>query len=211
MLGWIDRGMSTLRTTGKLNQIKHQVMLCALPWWVLILAACVTTESIHEGTHLARTAEIHADVTTVAEILEVFRGFEDAVRRGDLPSIMALYAEGYVDRGYTKVRLREEWTQILQRYHQFSIVHIVTRIAVDSRTAPSLAWITCTGSLSAVDKATGRRVNLDQWLREVHFVVYERGSWRIQGSAWEVLLRQRADDAEQTIASLWATREGGLS
>ena len=176
-----------------------RLLFYGLPGGVLALTACATMDPVPHGTHLAPTANIQADPATTAEILNLFRGFEEAVRRGDLDGIMSLYADEYVDRGYTKARLRKEWAEILDQYHQFSTDHVVTHIAVDFQRPPSLAWITCTGSLSAINKVTGQRVTLDQWYGEIHYAIHEDGRWRIQGSASEAFL-QPADPSRKSAA-----------
>ena len=173
-----------------------RLLFYGLPAGVLALNACATVDPVPHGTRLAPTATIQADPTTVAEILNLFRGFEEAVRRGDLDGIMSLYADEYVDRGYTKASLRKEWAEILDQYHQFSTDHVVTHIAVDAQRPPSLAWITCTGSLSAINKVTGQRVTLDEWYREIHYAIHEDGKWRIQGSASEAF-HQPADPSDE--------------
>ena len=96
---------------------------------------------------------------------------------------MALYAESYQDRSFTKANLREEWHHALAEYHGFSATHLVTRVEVQS---DSIQPVTCSGIISAVSNATGARVTLDSWIGEVHYLIHEQGNWRIQGDAWEV-------------------------
>ncbi len=140
------------------------------------------------GTLIAHSADIQADEKTVAEILATFKRTEEAVRQRDLDGVMALYAEGYKHRGYTKVSIGTIWKHLFDRYRDFSGSHILTRITTLPEKTPQTVTITCTGSLWAVSNESGRRENIDSWYGEVHYLVYDNGEWRIASHAWEVLL-----------------------
>jgi hypothetical protein len=139
------------------------------------------------GTYIAQSATIQADKKTVDEILTAFKQAEAAVQHRDLDALMALYAEGYKHRGFTKDSLRAEWKHLFEDYHDFSSTHVLTRIATESDKSPPTAQITCTGSLWAISNETNQRVNIDSWFGEVHYLVYVDGAWRMRGHAWEVL------------------------
>lgn len=62
--------------------------------------------------------------------------------------------------------------------------HIFSRIVIRPD-HPTMAEVTCTGSLWAMSRQTGDRVNVDSWFEEVHHLAYEKGAWRIRGHARE--------------------------
>jgi hypothetical protein len=139
------------------------------------------------GTYISQSATIQADQKTVDEILTAFKQAEAAIQHRDLDALMALYAESYKHRGFTKDSLRTEWKHLFDDYHDFSSTHVLTRIAGESEKSPPTAQITCTGSLWAISNETNQRVNIDSWFGEVHYLVYLDGAWRMRGHAWEVL------------------------
>ena len=139
------------------------------------------------GTYISHSAVLQADEKTVGEIMTTFKRAEEAVQRRDLDALMALYAEGYTHRGFTKDSLRTEWKHLFDEYHDFSSTHVFTRVAVDPDKTPPSAQVTCTGSLWAISNTTGQRVNIDSWFGEVHYLIYEDGAWRMRGHAWETL------------------------
>ena len=139
------------------------------------------------GTYVSPSATVEADKKTADEILGVFKQAEEAVQHRDLDALMALYADNYKHRGFTKDGLRTEWKQLFRDYHDFSSTHVFTRIVVEPDKSPPTAQITCTGSLWAISNETNERTNLDSWFGEVHYLTYVEGAWRIRGHAWEVL------------------------
>ena len=156
---------------------------------VLILQSCYLYVPDLDGTYVPRSATIHTDKNTAADILKSFRRAEDALKRKDLDSLMDFYADNYKHGGFTKDSLRAEWHHLFQGYRDFSATHVLTRIEVvlDAHRVPLTAQITCTGSLWAISNDTNQRVNIDSWYNEVHYLLYVEGAWRIQGHAWEVL------------------------
>ena len=140
-----------------------------------------------DGTYVPHSATIQTDKKTEAEILRSFKQAEDAVKHKDIESLVNLYADNYRHTGYTKDSLRYEWTQLFERYHDFSMTHVLTRIVVDRGRTPPTADVTCTGSLWAISNETNQRVNIDSWFGEVHYLIYTDGVWRLRGHAWEML------------------------
>lgn len=153
---------------------------------LLNLQGCLTSTPGARGNSIPESADLRGDPKTIEEILGAFHRFEHALQRKDLEGVMALYAESYQDRSFTKANLREEWHHALAEYHGFSAIHLVTRVEVHSDSIQPVAFVTCSGVISAVSNATGTRVTLDSWIGEVHYLIHEQGNWRIQGDAWEV-------------------------
>lgn len=163
--------------------------LCALP--VIVLSAglwlqgCAVAPLMHRGGILVDTwAEVKADDKTVAEILAAFHQAEQALETQNLDALMNLYATEYRYHGLTKEELRKIWAQLFADYQGLRSNHIFSRIVVRSDRTPT-AEITCTGSLWAMSRQTGDRVNVDSWYGEVHHLIYEDGAWRIRGHAGE--------------------------
>ena len=159
--------------------------------WILLglflnLQACLTAAPGARGSSIPESADLRGDPKTIEEIMGAFQRFENALQRRDLDGVMALYAESYQDRSFTKANLREEWHHALAEYHSFSATHFVTRVEVRPDSSQPGAFVTCSGSISAVSNWTGARVTLDSWIGEVHYLIREQGNWRIQGDAWEV-------------------------
>ena len=46
--------------------------------------------------------------------------------------------------------------------------------------------VTCTGGLYGTDEQSGKRVTIDSWFREVHYLVKDGESWRFLGNAGDV-------------------------
>jgi hypothetical protein len=156
----------------------------------LVLQSCYLYVPDLDGTYIPHSATIHTDKKTAAEILKSFKRAENALKRKDLDSLMDFYADQYKHRGFTKDSLKAEWKHLFQEYREFSATHVLTRIevVVDSDRVPLTAQVTCTGSLWAISNDTNRRVNIDSWYNEIHYLAYVDDAWRIQGHAWEALI-----------------------
>ena len=156
---------------------------------MILLQSCHSAPYVPDldGTYVPHSATIQTDPTTEADILNSFKRAENAMRRKDLDALMNFYADNYTHTGFTKDRLKTEWTRLFQDYRDFSTTHVLTRIVVDAERVPRTAQATCTGSLWAISNVTNQRVNIDSWYNEIHHLAYVDGAWRIQGHAWEVL------------------------
>lgn len=137
------------------------------------------------GTYISHAAIIHADQKTVDEIMAAYKRAEEAVQRRDLSGVMAFYSENYQHRGLRKVEIKRFWSDLFERYHDFSSTHVLTRITSHTDTTPPKSDVACTGSVWAIANQTNQRENIDSWFDEVHNLVYENGAWRIRGNAWE--------------------------
>ena len=129
---------------------------------------------------IATGADIKADDSTVREIHSTFHRAEEAMGAGDLDALMAVYSEDYGNFGLTKGDMEKMWSALFAQYRRFSSNHSMSRIDVTSGENPT-AEVTCSGSLWATSKETGRRVSIDSWLWEVHILVREDDAWRIRG------------------------------
>ncbi len=127
-------------------------------------------------------AASQTDAKTVREIQQAFNQAEEAIGAGDLDVLMALYSEHYHHGSFTKEDVRKAWGSLFSEYRRISTAHSFSKIVVTPGTTPS-AEVVCTGSIWATSSDTGQRVNLDSWLGEVHFLIYEDRTWRIRGPA----------------------------
>ena len=157
---------------------------------LLIIGLLVWTALLTQGSgspalaklRLARSADIQVNAKTIREIQNVFNQAEDAIRTGNLEALMEFYSKDYRSGGLTKDDRRQSWKDFFAGYHRISTSHSFSRIVV--KTGRNLtAEVTCTGSIWATSNETTRRINLDSWLGDLHYLINEEGQWRIHGRA----------------------------
>ncbi|TLY23434.1 MAG: hypothetical protein E6K68_00480 [Nitrospirae bacterium] len=184
-------------------RLKGTRVVVVLSWNIVDLAGCrfgLPPDMPDIGrTQLANGAVVQADQRTLTEILDTFSRADEALRKQDLDTLMTIYSQSYKYHGYDKDRLRLVWKDLFLLHTQFSATHVFSKIVVNARATPPTAEITCAGSLWALSKLTGRRVNIDSWFGEVHHLIYEDGAWRI--GAMRGRLRSRGDTSCQPIRS----------
>ena len=172
-----------------MNQGLHRVLQGTGLLLCLALQGCYTVPDLH-GVYLARNVQINANQRTVDEIISMFQHAEDAIEQGNLEGTMSFYAHHYRHTNFNPVTLRPVWRDIFRDYHDLSISHVFSRIVVHADTNPPTAEVTCTGSLWGTSQTTGGRTNIDSWVDDVHYLVYEQGGWRTQGHQWEFLMEK---------------------
>jgi len=106
---------------------------------------------------------------------------------GDLDALMAVYSDHYSHLGLRKDDMETMWGDLFARYRRFSSNHSFARIDVTPG-EPPVAEVTCSGSLWATSKETGKRTSVDSWLWEAHILVYENGQWKIRGPGNNALI-----------------------
>jgi len=124
--------------------------------------------------------DIQADDKTVREIEATFMRAEASINDGDVNSLMELYSQDYQYGTLTKHDMKTIWEGFFRKYHRVRTSHSFSRIVVQQG-HPLTAEITCTGSIWGTTHKPERRVNLASWLGDIHFLVYEKGAWRIRG------------------------------
>jgi len=125
-------------------------------------------------------ADIQAENKTVLEIEASFVRAEAAINKGDLDSLMELYSQDYHYGKRTKHDMKTIWESFFHKYHRVETSHSFSRIVVHQG-HPLTAEVTCTGSIWGTSDKSNVRVNLATWLGNIHFLVYEKGAWRIRG------------------------------
>jgi hypothetical protein len=117
------------------------------------------------------------------EILAAFGRAEIAVQTRDLDALMNFYGKAYNYHGLKPADVRRIWGEVFDHYRNLSSTHLFSGVKV-FRSGPQLrAEITCTGGLYGTEVEGGKKITLDSWFREVHYLVHEDGAWRFLGNA----------------------------
>ena len=121
----------------------------------------------------------------VKELLASFGRAEAALKKEDLDALMAFYASAYNYHGLKEPDVRRVWGEVFTHYNTLESVHLFSDITVTQEGSQLRAEVTCTGGLYGTEEGTGKRMTLDSWFREVHYLVREEGGWRFLGNAGE--------------------------
>ena len=121
----------------------------------------------------------------VKELLASFGKAEAALKNEDLDALMAFYASSYNYHGLKEPDVRRVWGEVFTHYKALESVHLFSDITVTQTGSQIRAEVTCTGGLYGTEEGTGKRMTLDSWFREVHYLVKEEGRWRFLGNAGE--------------------------
>ncbi len=138
---------------------------------------------------IAMGADIGVDKQTVREIQESFHRIDHAMLDGDLDALMVFYSDSYSHLGLTKDDMKQMWGQMFRRYRRFITNHSFSKIELIPGKTPT-AKVSCSGSLWATSRETGKRVSVDSWLGEQHILVRENGKWKIRGPGKDALIKQ---------------------
>ena len=167
----------------KIRAFRKRLVLAAI---LMFLTGCSLPALPDVGrVNVDRWAEIKGSDKDVSEILAAFNRAEEALHVRDLDGLIALYSEQYRYHGLSKGDLRKIWEEMFARYDNLTSTHTFSGIHVGGSAKQPTADISCTGSLWGLSKETGKRVIIDSWFYEIHYVVYEDGAWRIRGHAGE--------------------------
>lgn len=121
----------------------------------------------------------------VKELVASFGKAEAALTNEDLDALMAFYASSYNYHGLKEPDVRRVWGEVFTHYKALESVHLFSDITVTQTGSQIRAEVTCTGGLYGTEEDTGKRLTLDSWFREVHYLVKEEGRWRFLGNAGE--------------------------
>jgi hypothetical protein len=141
-------------------------------------------------TDVIKGADVQASPETVKAIMTAFDHAEEALQNKDLVKMMDFYSDAYRNRGLRKEGTSWIWEDIFVRYDQLSSRHVFSKILVDSK--KGTAQVTCTGALFGIsvlkkgDKPspaamTAEPVMIDSWFEAVHYLILEKGTWKIIG------------------------------
>ncbi|MBH0209816.1 MAG: hypothetical protein HP495_15120 [Nitrospira sp.] len=119
----------------------------------------------------------------VKELLASFGKAEAALKKEDLDALMAFYGSTYNYHGLKEPDVRRVWGEVFTHYEAVESLHLFSDITVTQTGSQLRAKVTCTGGLYGTEEGTGKRMTLDSWFREVHYLVKEEGGWRFLGNA----------------------------
>ena len=122
----------------------------------------------------------------VKGILAAFDQAESSLQREDLEGLMAFYAPGYNYHGLKESDVRRVWGEVYEHYKGLTSTHLFSEIKVFTVNSQLRAEVTCTGGLYGTEEQTGKRMTLDSWFREVHYLEQVNGRWRFLGNAGDV-------------------------
>ena len=117
------------------------------------------------------------------EILAAFARAETAVQNRDLDTLMNFCAKAYNHHGLKQAEVRRICGEIFDHYRDLSSTHLFSVVKVFRLGDPLRAEIICTGGLYDTELQGGKKITLDSWFREVHYLVREDGAWRFLGNA----------------------------
>ncbi|MBI5673716.1 MAG: hypothetical protein HZC50_10860 [Nitrospirae bacterium] len=122
----------------------------------------------------------------VKGLLAAFERAEAALQKEDLDALMRFYAPAYDYHGLKDNDVRRVWGEVFEHYKAVESLHLFSDVKVLRVNDELRVEVTCTGGLYGTDEHTGKRLTLDSWFREVHYLVKEGDAWRFLGNAGEV-------------------------
>jgi hypothetical protein len=163
------------------------VFSVALVGLLTAISADAVVQILPDATvsHRSRTvmdpAAIRAD-PLVQGIIASFDRAERALQQQDLPSMMEFYAPSYNYHGLRVDAVHRIWGEVFEHYRELSSTHLFSAINVIGEGNDLRVEVTCTGGLYGTEVATKKRITLDSWFQEVHFLVKEKDGWRFLGN-----------------------------
>jgi len=166
------------------------VLGAALFWALSPVVAIAKVQVLSETVLKVDGAEVkgHKRVIghpAVKELLASFGRAEAALKKEDLDALMAFYASTYNYHGLKEADVRRVWGEVFTHYQALESVHLFSDITVTKTGSQLRAEVTCTGGLYGTEEQTGKRITLDSWFREVHYLIKEEDGWRFLGNAGE--------------------------
>lgn len=119
----------------------------------------------------------------VAEVLGAFERAEHAVETQRLDDLMTFYSPDYNYHGLKLPDVRRVWEEVFTHYHDLSSTHLFSRVKLFRTGVRWNAELTCTGGLYGKERESGKRITIDSWFGEVHYLVKEADGWRFLGNA----------------------------
>ncbi|MGQ0556810.1 MAG: hypothetical protein ACT4PN_12790 [Nitrospiraceae bacterium] len=124
--------------------------------------------------------------SVVKGLLVAFERAEAALQKEDIDALMRFYASAYDYHGLKDGDVRRVWGEVFEHYKAVESLHLFSDVKVLRVHDELRVEVTCTGGLYGTDEHTGKRLTLDSWFREVHYLVKEGDAWRFLGNAGEV-------------------------
>jgi len=149
---------------------------------ILILTPCRLPAPAAAAVEFAPGVGADADLPVIKELLAAFDEAEAAVNKADLDALMKFYATAYNYHGLKRSDVRRVWEEVFMHYGSIRSSHVFTELRLVQTDGTRKAYVTCTGWLYGTEKQTGKPVTIDSWVREVHHLVKEEGTWRFLGN-----------------------------
>jgi hypothetical protein len=121
----------------------------------------------------------------VREVLASFERAETAVQKEELQSLMTFYSPAYNYHGLKQADVWRVWEEVFTHYKHLSSTHLFSTVTILRTGSQVRAEVTCTGGLYGTEEQSGKRITIDSWFKEVHYLVKEDGAWKFLGNAGE--------------------------
>lgn len=119
----------------------------------------------------------------VKGVVAAFEHAEAGLQKEDLDRLMQFYAPSYDYHGLKQADVRRVWREVFEHYKALESLHLFSDIKILNVEGNLRVEVTCTGGLYGTDEQSGKRVTLDSWFREVHYLVKDGETWRFLGNA----------------------------
>ena len=122
----------------------------------------------------------------VKGLVAAFERAESGLQQEDIETLMQFYAPAYDYHGLKQADVRRIWGEVFEHYKALESLHLFSDIKVLNVDGKPRVEVTCTGGLYGTDQQSGKRVTIDSWFREAHYLVKDGESWRFLGNAGDV-------------------------
>jgi hypothetical protein len=144
---------------------------------------------------LSPSDDIEATEEQIEEINSFFDALERAIIREDIDLVMTFYSEEYFHRGITKDQVRRLWANIFRKYDNLKSVHVFSNIKfVEDEEGLDEGLVVCTGTLmgTTAGSKSKRRITIDSWAEQNHYLYREKGSWKITGGSSHRMMKDKS-------------------
>lgn len=163
----------------KLNRL---MLGCALLGLVAGVSRCHHPTPSVADVHVVPGVVSKSDEPLMKEVVAAFDRADRAVQHADLDALMPFYAKGYNYYGLKPADVRRIWAEVFVHYRDLASSHEFTDVTLIQTGPVKKASVTCTGGLYGIDRESGKRITIDSWVSEVHYLIYEDGAWRFLGN-----------------------------
>lgn len=186
--------LRTVTTSVGKAKVKNPVSLIGWVMGVVILWSWFGSQS-WAAMYLVPNASVEVETQTipydpkatlhpmVAEALGDFERMEQAVEAQRLDELMGFYSADYNYHGLKLPDVRRVWGEVFTHYDALSSTHLFSQVKLFRTGTRWNAEFTCTGGLYGTERESGKRITIDSWFREVHYLVKDAGVWRFVGNA----------------------------
>ena len=178
-----------MRRYGKVNvPIGLGLILCSLVGvgavWAKVQILPETVLLVEGKKISGHNSLLHHPV--VKGLVAAFERAESGLQQEEIETLMQFYAPTYDYHGLKQADVRRVWGEVFEHYKALESLHLFSDIKVVNVDGKPRVEVTCTGGLYGTDQQSGKRVTIDSWFREVHYLVKDGETWRFLGNAGEV-------------------------